>query len=120
MSQAQPTPGSTQGVEPYVAQRFERWFEAHALDLPAETRTQFIAMGVEAIERWPDRGRDEVLDELIAELDGRLTRIVDETAASHEAKLAQGRAPRAGTAGNAPVRPAGRLARLFGRRDRAT
>ena len=68
-----------------------------------------------ALERWPDRSSGDVLDELIAELDARLARIVDETTTRHES-FDQHEAPsRAGTA--EPPRK-GAFARLFGRRDR--
>lgn len=114
-----PTPADPGASGPArdVAQRFDRWFDAHGLDLPQETRAQFVDMGLEAIQRWPDRAPDDVLDELIAELDGRLNRIVDETSARHDALAAQPEAgPRDADAPAAPAR--GALARLFGRRDR--
>jgi hypothetical protein len=90
-----------------VSLRFERWFDTHGLELPPETRAQFIAMGMEALQRWPERSSGEVLDELIAELDGRLAAISAE----------QARQDRASTASTAAT-PARGLGRLFGRRDR--
>lgn len=106
-------PSTAAGV---VSLRFDRWFTEHRLDLPAETRAQFIEMGVQALERWPDRSSGEVLDELIAELDARLARIVDETTTRHESfgdyTPDTPRAP-----AERPARQ-GAFARLFGRRDR--
>lgn len=87
-----------------VSLRFERWFDEHGLELPAETRAQFIEMGMEALQRWPDRSTGDVLDELIAELDGRLAVIAAEQT-RHE------------RAGDTHAEPRG-LARLFRRRDR--
>lgn len=89
-----------------VSLRFDRWFAEHELDLPAETRAQFVQMGMEALQRWPDRSTGDVLDELIGELDQRLVAIA--------AEQARDRAPKDTAA--APT-PRG-LARLFGRRDR--
>ena len=63
-----------------VAFRFERWFAERGLDLPAQTRAQFVEMGVQALERWPERSTSDVLDELIAELDSRLAGIVADQA----------------------------------------
>ncbi|GAB6197122.1 hypothetical protein [Lysobacter xanthus] len=88
-----------------VSLRFDRWFEQHHLDLPPETRAQFVQMGMEALQRWPERSSGEVLDELIAELDTRLGEIVDDTASAAQARR-----------GDASTRPRG-LARLFGRRS---
>jgi hypothetical protein len=91
-----------------VSLRFDRWFASHELDLPPETRAQFVQMGMEALQRWPERSTGDVLDELITELDGRLTAIAAEQ--SREA----------GKSSSAPTerQPHG-LARLFGRnRDR--
>ena len=106
MDRASPPPF----VEPVTAAgevslRFERWFDARGLDLPPETRAQFIEMGMEALQRWPERSSGAVLDELIAELDGSLATI----AAEH---------PQADGAAR-EARPHARgLARLFGRRER--
>lgn len=85
-----------------VSLRFDRWFAERELDLPAETRAQFVEMGMQALERWPERSTAEVLDELIAELDARLAGIVAEQTGE------RGRAP-------TPDAPRG-LARWFGRR----
>lgn len=63
-----------------VALRFERWFAERELELPPETRAQFVEMGMQALERWPDRSSGDVLDELIAELDERLATITNEQA----------------------------------------
>lgn len=117
-------PSSSVHVDPATAAgavslRFDRWFAKHQLDLPPETRAQFVEMGMQALERWPDRSSGDVLDELIAELDGRLARIVDETTARHESFAHpddRGRRDDA-PSGAAPPRK-GAFARLFGRRDR--
>ena len=87
-----------------VSLRFDRWFAERELELPAETRAQFVEMGMEALQRWPDRSTGDVLDELIAELDQRLASIAAEQ--TRDAPPAE--------AGRA--RPAQGLSRLFGRR----
>jgi hypothetical protein len=108
-----PTPPSPTYVDPVTAAgevslRFDRWFAEHGLELPPETRAEFIEMGMEALQRWPERSTGDVLDELIAELDGRLAGIAAE----------QTRGQRAGD-GAGSARPARGLGRLFGRgRDR--
>jgi hypothetical protein len=85
-----------------VSLRFDRWFASRELDLPPETRAQFVEMGMEALQRWPDRSSGDVLDELIAELDGRLATIAEEQTSQ----------PAAAT------RPARGLGRFFRRGDR--
>lgn len=85
-----------------VALRMDRWFAERELKLPAPMRAQFVELGMQALERWPERSTGEVLDQLIAELDARLAGIVAEQAG------ARGRA--------APPRAATGLARWFGRR----
>lgn len=99
-----------------VSLRFERWFDERGLALPPETRAQFVEMGMQALEHWPERSSADVLDELIAELDGRLDRIVHETTARHEG-FASSTEPPPGDPATA-ARPGGAFARLFGRRDR--
>lgn len=107
----EPSPPTSIHVDPVTAAgevslRFDRWFASHELELPAETRAQFVEMGMEALQRWPDRSTGDVLDELIAELDQRLASIAAE----------QAREPaRAGDADRGAPRG---LGRLFGRRDR--
>ncbi|TZF89903.1 hypothetical protein [Cognatilysobacter lacus] len=92
-----------------VSLRFDRWFASHELDLPPPTRAEFVQMGMDALQRWPDRSTGDVLDELIAELDGRLAVIAAEQAhdaGRGDATVASERQPRG-------------LARLFGwNRDR--
>ncbi|MGY3266169.1 hypothetical protein [Lysobacter sp. HA35] len=83
-----------------VSLRFERWFAERELGLPAETRAEFIEMGMQALQRWPDRSTGDVLDELIAELDERLAAIANEEGRSGDARE--------------PARSG--LSRLFGRR----
>ena len=107
-------PSTAAGV---VSLRFDRWFAEHQLDLPAETRAQFVEMGMQALERWPDRSSSEVLDELIDELDGRLARIVDETTSRHESFGQQDAALRV-AGDDPPASRSGILARLVRRRDR--
>ena len=103
-----------------VSLRFDRWFAEHHLDLPAETRAQFVEMGMEALQRWPGRSTGDVLDELLGELDARLGRIVDETAAQHDgaASPPEAAASRGADGARPGSRAPGPLARLFGRRDR--
>ena len=86
-----------------ISLRFDRWFAERRLDLPAETRAQFVEMGMEALQRWPDRSSGEVLDELIAERDQRLDAIAGQQA--------QGGA-------REPPRGAHGLGRFFRRRER--
>lgn len=91
-----------------VSLRFDRWFTERHLDLPPETRAQFIEMGMEALQRWPERSTGDVLDELIAELDERLGAIAAEQTRDAPERNA-----------DTSSRPAHGLARLFGRnRDR--
>jgi hypothetical protein len=108
-----PTPPSPTYVDPVTAAgevslRFDRWFAARGLELPPETRAEFIEMGMEALQRWPERSTGDVLDELIAELDERLANIAGEETQARQA---------GDTAGS--ERPARGLGRLFRRgRDR--
>ncbi len=88
-----------------VSLRFDRWFAEHQLQLPPETRAQFVQMGVEALERWPDRSTGDVLDELISELDQRLFAIAEEQT-------------RAGRDDREPRRGASGFGRFFRRRER--
>lgn len=81
-----------------VALRLEQWYQARGLKLPPDTQAGFVEMGVEAVMRHPERPREDVLDDLLAELDASLSRIGGQ--ASTEAA-----APRPGL-----------LRRLFGRR----
>ena len=69
-----------------VSLRFDRWFAERELDLPPETRAEFVEMGMQALQRWPDRSTGDVLDELIAELDERLSAIADEEARANAAR----------------------------------
>lgn len=106
-----PSPSPSTQVDPvtaagFVSERFERWFAERALELPAETRAQFVEMGMEALQRWPDRAPGDVLDELTDELDQRLETITSELA--HEP---------ARTDTTAPTQR-GALSRLFARRER--
>lgn len=90
-----------------VALRFDRWFSERQLDLPPETRAQFVEMGMQALERWPERSTGDVLDELIGELDARLSTIIDETAAPSAPDRGERRAD--------TRKPGGRLARFLRR-----
>lgn len=76
---AQPAPVSDDAdLAREVALRMERWYRERRLDLAPEVQAGFAEMGVEAVVRHPERPRDAVLDELIAELDASLTRIQGE------------------------------------------
>lgn len=76
---AQPTPVSADAdLARDVALRLERWYRERQLDLPPEVQAGFAEMGVEAVVLNPDRSRDAVLDELVAELDSSLSRIKTE------------------------------------------
>ena len=95
-----------------VTLRFDRWFAEHHLDLPPETRAEFVQMGMDALQRWPDRSSGDVLDELIAELDARLGRIVDEAGEAHDARKAASAATTGRTDVRADVARPGWLERL--------
>lgn len=85
-----------------VSLRLEQWYAAHGLDLPPDAQAGFVEMGVEAVSRYPERPRDAVLDELIAELDQHLAAVASERTARESE--------------DGPLRS--RLARLFGRAPR--
>jgi len=89
-----------------VSLRFDRWFASRQLDLPPETRAEFVTMGMEALQRWPERSTGDVLDELIGELDETLASIASEQPAAP---------PRTNAVDSSASRG---LARLFGRRSR--
>lgn len=55
--------------------RLEQWFDARGLELPFEVQAEFTAMAFEAIARERERDPDAVMDELIGELDQRLSHI---------------------------------------------
>jgi hypothetical protein len=98
----QPAPASAGAdLAREVSLRLERWYQERALALPPETQAGFVEMGVDAVLRDPARARDDVLDQLIAELDASLVRI------RAEAEPASDTVP-------APRRR-GLLGRLFGR-----
>ena len=99
---AQPAPASAGAdLARDVALRLERWYQQRGLSLPPETQAGFVEMGVEAVVRNPGQPRDEVRDELVAELDASLARIHDDARAA---------------APPAEPRQRGLLGRLFGRR----
>lgn len=78
---AQPAPVSAQAdLAREVALRLEHWYRERQLDLPPEVQAGFVEMGIEAVAGHPERPRDEVLDDLIAELDASLMRIKGEPA----------------------------------------
>lgn len=58
-----------------VSRRLELWLDERGLDLPPATRAQFVEMGMQALQRWPERSSGDVLDELVADLDARLASI---------------------------------------------
>ncbi|WP_133501052.1 hypothetical protein [Cognatilysobacter terrigena] len=107
-------PPSTPHLDPataaaQVSPRFERWFDERKLDLPPETRAEFVEMGMQALQRWPDRSTGDVLDELIAELDERLATIANEDARTGD-----------GVRGDAQGAPRRGLGGLFRRRGKRT
>lgn len=78
----QPAPVSAHAdIARDVALRLEQWYRSSGLDLPPDVQAGFVEMGVEAISRNPERPRDAVLEELIAELDTSLDRIKAEPGA---------------------------------------
>ncbi|GAB2503880.1 hypothetical protein [Lysobacter humi (ex Lee et al. 2017)] len=79
-----------------VALRLEHWYREHQLDLPPDVQAGFVEMGVEAVTRYPERPRDEVLDELLAELDASLSRIKAEPAPGTASGAMPATAPRRG------------------------
>lgn len=103
---SQPAPVSGEAdLAREVALRLERWYRERELDLPPDVQAGFAEMGIEAVIRHPERARDDVLDDLIAELDASLSRIKAEPAA--------GTAQEPATTTTAPKR--GFWRRLFGR-----
>lgn len=79
-----------------VALRLEHWYRERQLDLPPDVQAGFVEMGVEAVIRHPGRPRDEVLDELVAELDTSLSRIKAEPAPGMATGTIPADAPRRG------------------------
>ena len=82
-----------------VALRLGQWYRERQLELPPDVQAGFVEMGVEAVHRHPERPRDDVLDELVAELDASLSRIKAEPApgtASTPAAAAAAAAPKRG------------------------
>lgn len=90
-----------------VTLRLERWYAQHRIALPAETKAEFTRMAFEALVKNPARERDDLLDDLLAELDDMLDEIVE--------------TPDAARASETRVEPPGRmqnwLDRLRGRRS---
>lgn len=77
-SQTPDSPEDLAAVTRDITLALEQWYATRQISLPVETRAEFSAMALEAVLRNPDRDRHEVLDDLLAELDGMLADILHE------------------------------------------
>jgi len=77
-SQTPNTPEDLAAVTRDISIALDQWYASRKISLPVETRAEFSAMALEAVLRNPERDRHEVMDDLLAELDGMLADILDE------------------------------------------
>ena len=77
-SQTPHTPEDLATVTRDISVALDHWYASRQISLPVETRAEFSAMALEAVLRNPERDRHEVMDDLLAELDGMLADIRDE------------------------------------------